>query len=246
MDAMRVPCVDDFFKNTFDSSKPVSYLSKNEKMFHEICEKEDAKRVAKFLRERAETINIDCYDEYGWSALMKAAYLGRNNVVRTLLSFGATAYVSTVIVKSKEFGDEKDKVPNGSALHASCLSRSMGCDDVVATLLAAGISQTVASGISIGQEWTPLHCACYCKEENERNERVVISLLNQRDADITACDRSGITALHLCARLGNARITKCMLRSVSDDSAWMGMTNEVVNARDHLNGSTPLHEASYV
>ena len=246
----RVPCVDDYLKSfTFtelDTSNQISYLSKHEKMFHEICETEDAKRVAKFLRERSETVNVDCYDEYGWSALMRAAYLGRNDVVRTLLSFGATAYVSTVIVKSKEFGDERDRVPNGSGLHAACLCRSLGCDDVVATLLAAGISQTVASGISVGQDWPPLHCACYCKEENERNERVVRSLLNQRDADVTACDRSGITALHLSARLGNARLTKCMLRNISDDSAWMGMTNEVVNARDHMNGSTPLHEASYV
>jgi len=93
----------------------------------------------------------------------------------------------------------------------------------------------------VGQDWTPLHCACYCEEGHER---VVSSLLSQQDADVTALDRSGHTALHLCARLGNASVTKCILQSVSEDTAWMGMTNEVVNARDHLNGSTPIHEAS--
>jgi len=86
-----VPCVDDdttLFP--LRMTKKDFNLSSIEKEFHEMCKESSHKRIVKFLRERTQ-MNIDAYDSYGWTALMKAAYLGRDDIVRVLLSFGATA-----------------------------------------------------------------------------------------------------------------------------------------------------------
>ena len=116
-----VPCVDDdttLFP--LRMTKKDFNLSSIEKEFHEMCKESSHKRIVKFLRERTQ-MNIDAYDSYGWTALMKAAYLGRDDIVRVLLSFGATASVATVILKPNEFGDARDRIPAGSALHVRFL-----------------------------------------------------------------------------------------------------------------------------
>ncbi len=82
------------------------------------------------------------------------------------------------------------------------------------------------------QGWCPIHAAA-------RNGHVeAVQCLLRHKADVHAVTSSGLTALHIAARQGSARLVGFLLEAVRTDDPDRG-----VHARTHV-GTQPLHEAA--
>ncbi|HUD70937.1 MAG TPA: ankyrin repeat domain-containing protein [Dongiaceae bacterium] len=169
----------------------------------------DAAKVGELLR--AEPALASARNERGDSALLAAAYLGRRDIMDSLIAAGAepTLWEAVTIGLKERVVEILRREPSligeyshdgWTALH---LAAFFGHRDLAAFLIERGADVNARSkSETFAQANTPLHAAA----ANKQTE--VARLLVERGADVNARDGSGFTPLALAA---NSRADLLML-----------------------------------
>ena len=183
---------------------------------------------------------IDMQNQKGWTYLHIAAYLGKQEVVRFLLSKNANS-------------NSKSKDNGCTPLHAAS---NNGRAQVVELLLQHGADKEARTQ----SESTPLHLASL------NGHAQVVELLLQYGANKEAQDRHLNTSLHLASINGHAKVVELLLQHGADKETQDQNRNAPLHAaadRGHVevvklllrhgadkearnkDGYTPLHIATY-
>ncbi|HKQ97109.1 MAG TPA: ankyrin repeat domain-containing protein [Candidatus Polarisedimenticolia bacterium] len=141
-------------------------------------------------------------NERGDSPLLTAAYMGRRDMVDSLLAAGVepTLWEAAAIGLKEAAVERLRREPASIGAHSHDgwtplhLAAFFGHHELAALLLERGADVNARSkSATIGPENTPLHAACANKQVE------VARLLVERGADVNARDGSGFTPLALAA-----------------------------------------------
>jgi len=159
-------------------------------------------------------------DKYGTSALIVAATGGHTDTVKTLLSFGADPFIKdssggSALTNATFFGqtetvamilENTKEIPKPHSDELLLLAAGLGHIDIATLLLAKGANAN-ARGI---KQRTPLMAA------SAFNKIKMVALLLEHQADITANDADGVTALEVATNKGNSEIV-ALLQATTDN-----------------------------
>ncbi|OLD81297.1 MAG: hypothetical protein AUF67_08710 [Acidobacteria bacterium 13_1_20CM_58_21] len=157
-----------------------------------LLEAAKARNTAEVQRLLGEGADANAKDNAGWTALIWAAYFGRNDTVRALLEKGAD-----VNAKGKD------------GITALMNAASADYRDIVHALLEKGAHVNAKDN----DGWTPLFWAAF----SGRAE--IVRALLEKGADVNAMDDSGKTVLMSAAVRGHASTVRALLEKGADVNA---------------------------